>query len=217
MSKERFAALSAEDRMAQTGCAYIGGPFEIPDLSAEFASLTEPIIETFIVDVDQSCTATGADAALIEATAPLAEEMAARTMAALAAVGVDLVSPGYLTASVSPIDQVTSLAHFDDDQYVPNDGVGAVAIAGCGNGPRLAIDPVPHRPLRSNLPVEVSNEVIDGFGSDPAGVQQVAPNRIVVFPQFGQLHSGRVIHEPIGDETVRTLLVFRLGTRPTVS
>ncbi len=215
LTKQHLVALTEDDRMHQTGCAYIGDAFDIPDLSDGFPGLTEPIIETFIVDAGGGCTPTGSDLSLIDAVAPLALDMATRTLQALGEFGVELAEPGYLTASVSPTDQVTALAHLDDDRFIPTDGVGAVAIAGDGNGPRLAIDPVAHGPLRPNLPVEIPEDVVAGFGDGRLRLQQAEPGRIVVFPQFGQLHSGPPAEVLDLAAPVRTLLVFRLGTRPT--
>ena len=156
LTKAELLDLGAMDEVYQTGGALIEGAVEIPDASPLFPDLSAPLIETFLVEGDATCTPTGTDQALIDATEAVVATVAARTLEALARFGVLTEAPGYLTASISPIDQVANTPHTDDDQFVPAAGVGAFAIVGDGLGPRLAVDPVPHLPVGPGLPYSLS-------------------------------------------------------------
>ncbi len=214
LSKLELFERTEANTICQTGGAYVGDPIAVPDLSDRFSELEEPIIETFLVSEDGSCAPTGNNDQLIDSTAPLAHRMAAATLEALTGAGVRLSGPGYLTASVSPLSHVANEAHFDDDQFDPDSGVGAVAILADCNGPRIAVEPVSITPGRPGLPLDCADATIAAFGSGSAGIQQADPHRIIVFPQFGQLHAGPTPSSLEGQRPVRTLLVFRMTTVP---
>ena len=212
LTKQQLVDLTADDTLHQTGGAYVGGAMPMPDLSATFVGLEEPRIETYLVDDQGVCTPTGNDDLLINSTKDIASAMAVTTLAGLASADVSTVSPGYLTASVLPIDQVADSAHFDDDQFEPAAGVGVVAtLADCA-GTRLALDPVPLQARRPNMPVTVSDQTIADFDTGADRIQRSLPGHIFVFPQFGQFHAGPPQAALDGERTVRTLLVFRMGT-----
>ncbi len=214
----------------QTGGAYLDGRFKLPPIDWELPG-SEPLIETFVVEPDGTCSGTGGDQRLIDAWLPSVEQLSRRVFEAMAEADVRLESPAYLTASLTSPDQVTNTPHFDDDQYGADDGVGFVAIAGSGRGPRMAIDPVRCEPVRTGLPLAVDSAVFDGFADGRSAAQQAEPDRIVVFPQFGQLHSGPSMtgYQPETDEpetqepetgeigSLRRLLVFRAQTVPTTA
>ena len=224
LTKAELLDLGATDEVHQTGGALLGGPVEIPDASPLFPDLTAPLIETFLVEGDGTCTPTGTDQALIDATEAVAATVATRTLEALGRFEVPAEVPGYLTASVSPIDQVANTPHIDDDQFVPAAGVGAFAIVGDGMGPRLAVDPIPHLPVRPGLPLQFEPEAEAQFDDGTLRAQQVEACQLVMLPQFGQLHAGPNIAGPanalvdqassVQARSVRTLFVFRLTTCP---
>lgn len=217
MSKDELLAVTGTgSTIVQTGGAYLDPSFPVDDLPGEQETVHEPIIETFVVDPGGACSGTGADLGLIEAWLPLVEGMVGLVLAAMADHGVALDGPGYLTTSLTPVDQVTQLPHIDDDQYLDGDGVGLVAIAASHDGPRIACAPIPHRPARSMLPLEFEDGVFERFAAGTIAKQRAAADRIVVFPQFGQLHSGPVI-APNTVDPIRRLLVFRVRTQPVAA
>lgn len=208
------------DLLAQAGGATLPDPFplRLPGPGdAAYPHDGEPVIETFVVDRGGALEATGPDPAIGRWWRPEVEALVARVRAAVAAVGIELVEPINVTASATPLHGVVSDPHLDDDQPRPDDGVGLVAIAATHLGPRLAVDPVPCRPVRPPVPVELAPEAVERFGTPgrrpggPVTLQQAPAERIVVFPRFGQLHSGPVLPAGTG---VRNLLVLRAGTRP---
>lgn len=210
LTKAELLAIGGEGVVHQTGGALIDGPVDIADLSGQFPDLSAPLIETFLIGADGSCSPTGTDQRLIDAVAATAASVAEQTLAALERFAVSLELPGYLTASVTPVEQVTSTPHADDDQFMPDDGVGIVAVVGDGLGPRIAIDPVPHLPTRPGLPLDFGPDAADRFDDGSIRSQQVAANRLVVLPQFGQLHAGPTATPNDHQRRVRTLFVFRL-------
>ncbi len=212
--QDLLTATGTGDTIAQTGAAYLPDPFPVPLMSELAIGVTEPIIETFVVDPDSgSCTPTGDDRVRIEAWLPIATTMVQQVTGALSANRVAIDGPAFLTASLTPVDQVTTVPHFDDDQYFDGHGVGVVAIAASHGGPRVACEPIPHRPARSSLPLEIDDRVIDRFSAGTVAFQQGAADRIVIFPQFGQLHAGPVVDQSTTGP-VRNLLVFRAATAP---
>lgn len=212
----------AEPAVLQPGGATLDGPFPLPPLTGGPAPMIDtpietPLIETFVVEAGRG-TGTGGDQRLIDAWLPSVEELSARVVTALGEHGVVLDGPAYVTASLTPVEQVTTTAHVDDDQYVAEEGLGVVAIVASHHGPRIATEPVAHRgrrpgPPRSGLPIELDVEAVERFGSGATPYQQAEPGRIVILARFGQLHAGPVI-EPSTTDPVRRLLVFRAGTRP---
>ncbi|MGH1490595.1 MAG: hypothetical protein ACRBK7_14590 [Acidimicrobiales bacterium] len=203
----------------QFGGAYLPDAFPIAPIAVDHAA-SEPIIETFVIDQDGSCTGTGSDQALIDAWLPAVQEMSRRVIDAMASLEVRLAGAAYLTASLTPLGEVTDTPHFDDDQYVEGDGIGLVAIAASHGGPRIATEPVPCGPVRSGLPLEVSPETFDRFADQSMAAAEAEADRIVVFPQFGQLHSGPSFTADTlaqwGSGQTRRLLVLRAQTVPDV-
>ncbi len=172
-------------------------------------------IETFEVRGDGSVEPTGDDDSLIELWQPAAELMAAAVQELMSDHGITPVGPGYLTTSALPLGHVSHDPHFDDDLYSPASGVGLVAIAATHAGTRLGIDPIEVPTLRPNLPIELSPELKGRFDSGQLPSVQSDPDRIVVFPQFGQLHSGPNL-ESIDSDEIRTLMVLRFQTAGSV-
>lgn len=211
--QELLEAAGKSATMVQTGGAYLAEPFPIPSMDGFTTGLVEPIIETFVVDPGGGCTGTGSDGGLIEAWLPTVRAMVENIGRAVVEFGIKLDGPSYLTASLTPADQVTTVPHLDDDQFVAEEGVGLVAITASHGGPRLAVGVVGHQPARSPLPLEVHPDEFDRFESESIPLQRTDANRIVVFPQFGQMHAGPVIERSTTDP-VRRLLVFRAATRP---
>lgn len=210
----------------QTGGAYLEGRFDLPDVDWDLPGC-EPLIETFVIERDGSCTATGSDPRLIGAWLPSVERMSRRIGEVIAELAIELQSPAYLTASLSSLDEVIDTPHFDDDQYAPNDGVGFVAIVGSHAGTRIATEPIACGPLRPGFPVEVAASVLNSLASGQLAAQETAPERIVVFPQFGQLHAGPTVLPKTGSpeanspqanspqaNSLRRLMVFRAQTVP---
>jgi len=213
LTKQQWFATSPEGQIRQSGGAYIGAALNVPVGDVKYISANaEAKIETFLVDSEGVCTPTGTNQTLIELFLPAATEMAGRVLTALGELGVTITSSAYLTASVTPQSTVTTTPHFDDDQYLANDGVGMVAIAASGAGPLIAAAPIPCLAPPDGLPIALDDRAVADFVSRSLEVNQAAANRIVVFPQFGQLHSGP---DPAGLSGPRNLLVLRAGTLPT--
>lgn len=205
----------------QTGGAYLPGEFPMSPL--ELASpITEAIIETFVVNSDGRCTATGSDDALNAQWMPGVTAMATSVIEQLAKYQVTIEWPAYLTASLTPLDQVTHLPHFDSDQYLPEAGVDIVAIVANHDGPRMATTPIAGNNPRPGLPIELAPAESERFQSGAMATQQAAANRIVVFPQFGQLHAGPIcipsssggLRTDAAPDAIRNLFVFRATSRP---
>lgn len=205
---------TGERALRQTGAAYlVDGPSE-PALAWPTEVIAdEPLIETFVVDAEGTCMPTGSDAALIDAWRPAATQLASTVLAATTAMSIPVVGPAYLTATVTPADQITGLAHFDDDVFLPTAGAGFVAIIGSLAGPRVATQPVPQAQPRPGAQLTLSDGEIERFETGDLASQSAAPDRIVAFPQFGQLHAGPRIARARSDE-MRHLLVFRAATAP---
>ncbi|MEE9417187.1 MAG: hypothetical protein V3V01_18050 [Acidimicrobiales bacterium] len=214
MSKAQLADCShGADELLQTGAAYIGDEFVVPNI--EYSDENDgAAIETFVVDATGECTATGQNDRLIVELLPTAKRMAQLVLASLAEHGVVLDGDSFLTGSVTVEDQVTTTPHFDDELFVASDGVGIVAIAANLAGPRIACSALRVSPVRESLPVGLDQQTIDDFDSGLITTQQSAANRIVVFPQFGQLHCGPTIEHSMPGST-RTMFVLRAGTRPS--
>ena len=197
----------------QTGAASLPDPFPVPAPAGSTGPGIEPLFETFVIEADGSCTATGTDADLIAGWLPIVGSMTDRVLDALSRHRIAVRWPAYLTASLTPIEHVNADPHFDDDLYVEDDGVGVVAIAASHAGPTIAHRPLRARRVTSTQPIEPVDGVFERFSAGAMARQQVSADRIVVFPGFGQLHAGPVIDEPTTDP-VRRLLVFRAGSDP---
>ncbi len=210
--KELLGASGVVGEVVQTGGVYVDGAIDIPKFDAAGAS-SEPEIETFVVDAGGECVPTGANTELINRFLPAVAQMVEQVSASLARTGVTIDSPSYVTVSITPLSAVVGTPHFDDDLYVDEAGVGIVAIAANIAGPRIACIPLKHGPARSSLPLTVDPQVMDDFDSGLMATQQAEPDRVVMFPQFAQLHAGPVLTQH-ASVSLRSLLVFRAGTRP---
>ncbi len=218
-SKQQLVDHKPDGFVHQTGCAYLASELALPNAShlAEGLCATgETLIETFMVSADADGSGsraepTGSDASLIEMWRPAVEEFLTRMDQACNDLGIERRGMSYLTASVTPASEVIGLPHFDDGQYIANDGVGLVGIVGDTAGSRVATEPVAHLPTRPGLPLDIDDQVIDDFFAGRVAQQHSDPNRIVVFPQFAQLHSGPQLSGGMLDH-VRCMLVYRAAT-----
>jgi len=210
MNRADFLAVGDSNHVVQAGGAYLPSPFPMGTLDSP--PLQESAIETFVVDAEGRCTATGGAPTLSEQWQSDAEVMAASVLGAAEYLGIDIAGPSYLTASLTPLSLVTDTPHCDIDQYDPQSGIDLVAIAASDNGPRLCFEPLKHGPVRAGLPI-VFSEDIEHFADGTKAVQQAEAHRIVIFPQFAQLHSGPCQQDlPVSGQ--RNLFVFRATTVP---
>ncbi len=210
MTKAELVAASPEGHIDQPGGGYLGDRLEIPTPTAERVGETpEHRIETFLVG-DDGLTPTGDDQQLIEYFSPLATTMATQVLAALDAAQVRHSGTGYLSASLSPSPDLVGLPHVDDDRFDPEAGVGIVAILGTIEGPRIATEPVPCT-AQPGLPIGLNDDTIGQLRTGTIAFQQAEPSRIVLLPQFGQLHAGPDLRELTPPE-LRASLVLRITT-----
>jgi hypothetical protein len=194
----------------QAGAAYVGGPFEVPVTPFELTN-GEPAIETFVVSAAGPIVPTGENQDLIDLWQPSAQLMANEVMTACTSFEIELVEPGYLTASALPLDRVSHEPHFDDDQYTPTDGVSVVAIAANHAGTRCTTLPIDVAAVPAGAPISLPGETQDRFDEGHHPSEESEPGRIVIFPQFGQLHSGPVL-TTVDPTVLRTLYVLRFKT-----
>ncbi len=222
MSRAELVALTPEPgTLHQTGGAHLPGPFVVEPLELS-EPITDSLIETFVIDGDGHCSATGTDDSLNAQWMPAVSAMASKVIAELALHQVSIDWPAYLTASLTRIDQVTTTPHFDNDQFIPNAGVDVVAIAANYDGTRMATSPITSSNPRPGLPVTLDQAESARFLDGTMATQQAAPDRIVIFPQFGQLHGGPILdrsrkggpHPSPNFGPTRNLLVFRASTKP---
>ncbi|MFW2381041.1 MAG: hypothetical protein ACN4GZ_04720 [Acidimicrobiales bacterium] len=197
-------------RIRQAGAAYIGEHFEVPATPFELTQ-GDPAIETFVVQAEKPIVPTGENQVLIELWQPQAQKMADLVLGACAAFGISLVEPGYLTVSALPLDQVNHEPHFDDDQYTPADGVSLVAIVGTHSGSRSTTEPILVPAVAPGAPISLPPDVLAAFDEGNHPNVQSHPERVIVLPQFGQLHSGPVLSD-VDPHTLRTVYVLRFRT-----
>lgn len=218
-SKQQLVDHTADGLVHQTGAAYLPGDIALPDashLAEQLCGRGETLIETFMISggadgSSQSVDSTGSDAELIDLWTPAVEAFLTRMNEACDNLGIERTGMSYLTASVTPASEVIGLPHFDDAQFNPTEGVGLVGIVGDIAGSRVATQPVPHLPTQPGLPLDIDEQIIDGFYAGQVAQQHSLPNRIVVFPQFAQLHSGPQLSGGTADR-VRCMLVYRATT-----
>lgn len=203
------------DTLRQFGSAYLDQDLVLPPLPAALRTRS-PSVELFVCHGDGTCEPTGEDHALIDWWRPSVTALVTAVRLAVADAGIKPASEMYLTGSVTPAEDVANEAHLDDDQFNPGDGVGLVAIVGSGAGPRVATEAVPTiTSPRAGLPVSISQETFDRFTVGTVADQRASANRIVVFPQFGQLHAGPSPDQVRrSDDGHRRLLVLRAATTP---
>ncbi len=195
----------------QAGAAYIGGRFEVPVTPFGLTG-GEPAIETFVVHADGPIAPTGENHDLIDLWQPSAQLMADAVLAACARFGIELVEPGYLTASALPLNRVSHEPHFDDDQYTPSDGVSVVAIVANHAGTRTTDVAIEVTDLAAGAPISLPPETQDSFDNGRHPSEESEPERIVIFPQFAQLHSGPILTN-LDPSVLRTLYVLRFKNR----
>lgn len=213
LKQSRDGLVSRLDRglsIHQAGAAYIGAQFEVPVTPF---GLTEgnPAIETFVVEVGAPIVPTGENTELIDLWQPSAQKMADAVLEACDEFGIKLATPGYLTASALPLDQVSHEPHFDDDQYTPSDGVGIVAIVGNYGGTRCTAAAIEVPAVPPDAPISLPTELQNRFDRGDHPSVESEPERIVIFPQFGQLHSGPILTDLVPRQ-LRTLFVLRVKT-----
>jgi hypothetical protein len=124
---------------------------------------------------------------------------------------VVLDRPAYVTASATPLTEITTTAHVDDGGIEPAQAVGLVAIAASHAGPRLARGQLACGPIRPPAPLAIDPAAIEAFERGAGPSQSTPADRIVLFPRFGQLHAGPILTDP-PPGGVRNLLVLRAGT-----
>lgn len=198
--------------VTQTGAAYldnVGRPLQWPAVPVP----DETVIETFVADGKAQITPTSTNQPYVDAWLPLVETVSSRVLDAAHRFGIPIASPIYVTVSLTVAGLVSGDPHLDDDQYHAQDGVGLVAIVGQHVGPRIALGRLPHQSLRSPGQVQIGGEVVSSFSTGEIAHQRGEPDRIVLFPQFGQLHAGP---GPAVASTAatRNLLVLRAATTP---
>ncbi len=218
--------------VAQIGAAVLGSafPMPIPASGDPVAPADgEATIETFVVDGSGSAEAMGSNGAIGAWWRSSVEALAGRVVEALAAHGVEIDGPIYVTASATSLDQVIAEPHLDDDQFEPEAGVGLVAIAASHDGPRLARGALAAPRAMANGPLGLDQSDLDQwFEPDEEApgashrVQGTGADRVVLFPRFGQLHAGPPLAANSaagasegGSGGVRNLLVLRADTVPS--
>ncbi len=211
LSKLALFERSETDSIAQTGGEIIDADFRLPTIESEIVQ-SFPSIETFVAADDGTISAMGTNRDLITAWRPAVDALVQQMRGWASANDVELVGDAYVTASITPAGEVNGEAHFDDDQFVPDAGVGLVAIVGDLGGPTVASTPIPHAPVRPHQALEVDEQVALAYAQGAFERIDYGPNELVALPQFGQLHSGPGPSEGIGD--ARHLLVYRATTVP---
>lgn len=204
--------------ITQVGAAVLPDPFPVavPDPGDPVVPTDgESVIETFVGTGVRSLQPTGGDRAVADWWQPAVDALVAEVTSALVPFGM---APGGLisvTASTTPLDQVITEPHLDDDQYAPEAGVGLVAIAASHDGPRLARGVLTVRRAVSGAPLGLDPEALVSWFAkgDLDRVQDTPADRVVLFPRFGQLHAGPVrATDGSTGHGVRSLLVLRCDT-----
>lgn len=185
-------------------------PFsDAPPWPDEPGAPSEAIIESFLVD-DRNLLPLS-ESEWLDRWRPRAEAIVSVLRSHLDRVGVALAGPGYLTCSITPTYLLEGTAHVDDDRFVPEEGVGVVAISGQHVGPRVLRGAAPLRSEARPGPLSfVESWLATGALVDtpPSPVDQ-----LVVFAGFGQVHAGPSAAD-LGAEppASRQLMVFRART-----
>jgi hypothetical protein len=210
LTKQELVDLAGPDHVSQSGADVISADFHVPAI-AELVSLNLPSIETFVVAaVDRSIAPMGTNDELNAAWHPTVSAMAESMFEWLDGLGIEVHSDAYITASVTLAADVNEEAHFDDDQFMPSNGVGVVAIVADRAGPRVAntVISIPDAP--APRPLVVDDQLKADFAAGRIDHDIFGAHELVVFPQFGQLHAGP---GPCGSgDEARHLLVFRAAT-----
>ena len=197
-------------RLRQAGGAYIGGELLVPPTPYELTG-GQSAIETFVCAPGEAVIATGDDDRLVALWSGLAQVIADAVYSAALRFGIALEGSGYLTASALPLPAVSHEPHFDDDQFIPNEGVSLVATVSSHGGTRCTTEALELPSTPAGTPIAVPQTMQDDFDSGRHPHVEGDQGRLLVLPQFGQLHSGPNLEA--GDpETLRTLYVFRSKT-----
>lgn len=212
LTKRELAEASGEGHILQTGAIVLDDSFAVPRIDPSLVPAL-PSIETFVVSGhDRSIAAMGSNQPLNDAWMPTVEALAGVVFRSLDEHQVMVAGDAYITASITPASDVNDQAHFDDDQFNPDDGVGVVAIVADLDGSRVATGTVALEQIRPPLPLTLDERTIESFSAGTIERAAFGPHTVVLFPQFGQLHSGP---GPCGGATdVRHLLVLRAATAP---
>lgn len=211
--------------VAQVGASVLSERFPVPvPVPADPVTPRggEATIETFVADGwGGAAEAMGGSGAVAAWWQPTVDRLVARVLDALGPLGVELVGPLYVTVSATPLDQVIGQPHLDDDQLLPDGGVGLVAIAASHDGPRVARGALACPRAMANGPLGLEQSALDRWfdpaTAGPERVQHTGADRIVLFPRFGQLHAGPALASDPGAAAktgIRNLLVLRAGTVP---
>ena len=210
MSKQQLVDAGEPHELVQIGpecfAQRLSFPPEPPD-----QTLAEPVITTFMVDTsDRSIESLEDQSDHTSFWLPQVEWLTALVLDRLDEHGVTVASQAFATVSLTHGNDVNDEPHFDDGMFEPLAGVGAVAVVGSGDGPRVATTPLPANRPRPGTLVEVSGSNKADFVDQTINHVSVDDGVVALFPQFAQLHSGP---GPIAEE-VRQLMVFRVGTVP---
>lgn len=208
MSRRGLLDASPEGGVAQVVPVEIADPI-VPDVPDGLASRAAdgPVIGMFVIDGDGDAEAMAIDADLSAFWTPTARRLTRQLIDWCVTERVALLGDGYLTASLTADSRISDGWHVDDDQIRDHEGVGVVAIASNGDGPRLLTEAVDTSETRSGLPLAL--ELAD---AESRPRHAVAPGHTVIFPQFGQVHRAP---GPSGDPGfVRNLFVLRWATAP---
>lgn len=213
ISKQELLTESGKDGlMLQCGAAYIDVDIPLPNFPIDH-SINLAMIETFQVNEDGLCQVLGSKHEWVDAFIPCAEIMAKAVITSLNSFDVEIVYPAYLTASVTQCSEIIGNAHFDDEHYNASDGVGFVAIVGDRGGSRIAREPISFTPIYDDdVPVIFDQQGVDDFDRGELLINEAEPEKLVIFPQFGQLHAGPPL-ATAGISGVRRLMVMRAKTK----
>ncbi len=213
LTKQALFDRAGSGLMHQSGGLVLNHDFELPDVVAA-TGVSLPSIETFLLSAsDRSIMTLGMNDKVNAAWMPAITSMAEAVSTWLAEHNITLAADAFITASITPAHEVNGEAHFDDDQFGAGNGVGVFAIVGDLAGPKALTSPLPYPDVTAPHPLTVDDELKAAFAADAFDSVAFGANELVMFPQFGQLHSGP---GPCGDETqYRHLLVFRGETKPS--
>lgn len=212
LTKQALFDQAGDDHIVQSGGEVLDPSFAMPDVGSAVA-VSLPSIETFVVSAnDRSVMPIGMNDELNNAWRPAVSAMADAVLGWLDEHGISLAGDAYITASITPADEVNGDAHFDDDQFAPQTGAGVFAIVGDLAGPRALAEPLPYPNIKAPRPLTLDEDLKAEFESGNLQPISFNANELVLMPQFGQLHSGP---GPCGTaEQARHLIVFRGETVP---
>ncbi len=210
MSKQQLADVGQPDEVVQVGAEVLTTNIQFPAVPDELM-IAEPSITTFMIDtVNCSIEPLGDDIHQTSYWTGPIDRLSVLVLDRLEKSGIKIATQAFATGSLTPGNAVNDEPHFDDSLFEPTAGVGAVAVVGSGAGPRVATTPLSGVHLRAGTLVEVSERQRSDFTAGVTESMNVDQNRVALFPQFAQLHSGP---GPIV-APMRQLMVFRVNTVP---